>query len=353
MLKNYRILGIMSGTSLDGLDIALCEFAKNGDGWQSSICKANTIKYSEEWIEKLRNAHLLNGYELIKLDFDFGAFIGEKVHNFCQDLKQKPSYVSSHGHTIFHMPSEGVTLQIGNGASIAAKSGLPVVCNFRTLDVALGGQGAPLVPIGDALLFSDYDFCLNLGGFANISYNWYRKRVAYDVCAVNFIINFLVKPLGLEFDDEGKEARKGNLDMTLLKKLNSLEFYSKPAPKSLGREWVEKEIIPVLDASPLSLHDKLRTVYEHIAIQLSHVFTGSAPKKVLVTGGGAYNKFLIELFRKHSNFKIIIPDKEIIEYKEALIFAFLGLLRIREDNNCLSSVTGAIHDCAGGVIYKI
>ena len=352
-MKKYRILGIMSGTSLDGLDLALCEFDKDGEGWQRKIYKAETFRYSEEWRNSLENAHLLNGYDLAKLDFDYGHLIGKLSREFCQNFKNKVDYISSHGHTIFHMPSEGVTVQIGNGAAIAASSGISTICNFRTMDVALGGQGAPLVPIGDALLFNDYDFCLNLGGFANVSFNWYRKRVAYDICPVNFIINQLVKPLGMEYDDQGKEARKGILNTPLLRALNSLDYYSQQAPKSLGREWVEHFFMPLIENSTLSLHDKLRTVYEHIAIQLSHVFTGSAPKKVLVTGGGAYNTFLIELFRKHSNFKVILPEKEIIEYKEALVFAFLGLMRIREEKNCLASVTGSKHDCIGGVVYQI
>ena len=236
---------------------------------------------------------------------------------------------------------------------VAASSGLTTVCNFRTLDVALDGQGAPLVPIGDLLLFGEYDFCLNLGGFANVSYNWHRKRVAFDICPVNFVINKLMQSLGKEYDNEGNEARKGNVHGDLLKQLNELEFYKLSAPKSLGREWVEMNFFPVLDAFNISIQDKLRTVYEHIAFQLSLVFSGSAPKKLLVTGGGAYNTFLIELLKYYSNFKVILPEKKMIEYKEALVFAFLGLLRVREEKNCLSSVTGAKHDNLGGVIYKM
>jgi anhydro-N-acetylmuramic acid kinase len=352
-MKRYKALGIMSGTSLDGLDLAVCEFTKTNDHWNSKICIAETIAYSSSWKDKLSDGHLLSGYDLIKLDSDYGYYIGDLVKQFLSRNRTKVDFISSHGHTIFHNPGDSLTYQIGNGAAIAAASSITTVSNFRALDVALKGQGAPLVPIGDVYLFSDYDYCLNLGGFANVSYNWYKKRVAYDICPVNIVINSLSKELDLEFDKDGDEARKGKVNDVLFKSLNKLAFYHQEPPKSLGREWVEKHFYPLIYNTQLSFHDKLRTVYEHVAFQLSKIFTGASSKKILITGGGAHNKFLVDLIKSRVNLKIILPDKEIIDYKEAMVFAFLGVLRMREENNCLSSVTGAKHDCIGGNIFKI
>jgi anhydro-N-acetylmuramic acid kinase len=352
-MKKHWVIGVMSGSSLDGLDLALCEFEKKDDTWNSKINNAITIPYSQEWKDRLWEAYKLSGLELTKLDWEYGKYIGLQIKNFIKSHKKKVDLISSHGHTIFHNPVEKVILQIGNGAAIAAATLITSVCDFRSLDVALNGQGAPLVPIGDMLLFSEYDYCLNLGGFANVSYTWYRKRLAYDICPVNFVINHFSKQLGLEFDEDGREAAKGKILEPLYKSLNKLNYYHQNAPKTLGREWVENHFLPVLDNYQCSIHDKLRTIYEHIAFQLSKAFTGSTSKKILITGGGANNKFLIDLFQKHINLRIIIPDSLLINYKEAFVFAFLGLLRIREEKNCLASVTGATHDSLGGIVYKI
>ena len=352
-MKKFKVIGIMSGTSLDGLDIAMCDFEKTDDSWKSKICDAITIPYDNIIREKLSNAHHLNGYDLSKLDVDYGIYIGKQVREFLKNKKVKVDFISSHGHTIFHNPQESFTLQIGNGAAIAATTFISTVANFRIMDVVLKGQGAPLVPIGDQHLFNEYDYCLNLGGFANISYNWYRKRMAYDVCPVNIIINKLAKELGLEFDKDGLEAKKGTINDKLLKELNHLAFYMQEPPKSLGREWTESYFLPVIEKYNIQTNDALRTIYEHIAFQIARSLTGSANKKVLLTGGGTHNSFLVELIRKKSNQKIIIPEKLLIDYKEALIFGFLGVLRMREENNCLSSVTGATHDSIGGAVFKI
>jgi len=353
MMKKYKVLGIMSGTSMDGIDYALCEFVKNDDSWECKISAAETIPYSNEWEKKLGNCHNLSGYELLKLDMEYGYYIGENAKNFLKRNGLKADFISSHGHTVFHNPKEKVTFQIGNGAAIASASSLTTVCNFRILDVALHGQGAPLVPVGDAILFSDYDYCLNLGGFANISFLWYKKRVAFDICPVNIAINNLSRQLGKGFDEDGNIGRQGKVDMPLLKALNSLPFYKELNPKSLSREWTEEFFFPLFNHDHLSIHDKIRTLYEHIAFQISRILTGKSSKKILITGGGAHNKFLIELIKSKTNMKITIPDKQIINFKEALIFAFLGILRMRNEYNCLSSVTGSRHDNIGGVIYRV
>lgn len=351
--KKYKVLGIMSGTSMDGVDLAFCHFAKTDEIWQGEIIAAETIPYPSMWKEKLWKSYEMHGYLLVKTDMEYGHYLGKIAKEFLRRHRLKPDFISSHGHTIFHNPSEGVTYQLGNGAAIAASANITTVSNFRTLDVALKGQGAPLVPIGDAILFANYDYCLNLGGFANVSFFWYKRRVAFDICPVNFVINKLANNLGYEYDHDGQLARQGKVIVPLLKTLNKIPYYQQSYPKSLGREWVEQSFLPHLESDHIDPLDALRTVYEHIAIQITRVFSGKPTKKVLVTGGGAHNKFLVELIMSRTNLKIEIPDPTIVDFKEAMIFAFLGVLRMREEYNCLSSVTGAKHDNVGGIIYKI
>jgi anhydro-N-acetylmuramic acid kinase len=258
--------------------------------------------------------------------------------------------IASHGHTIFHQPEKGFTFQLGNGASIAAETGIPTVADFRTGDVALGGQGAPLVPVGDKLLFSDYESCLNLGGFANISFDQHGKRIAFDICPVNFILNDLAQKSGWPYDTGGELGRSGNMNRELLEQLNQLAFYRQSPPKSLGREWMNHYFMPLMAADEIPLNDQLRTAYEHIAIQISNA--SPVHGKMLVTGGGAFNTFLIERLKHHLKCEIVIPHAEIIQFKEALVFAFLGLLRFMGEINCYASVTGARRDSSAGVTYN-
>jgi len=353
MSKKYRVAGIMSGTSLDGLDIAICDFIREGTDWFFEIIEAETIIYSQTWKEKLSHAHTLSGFELMLLDAEYGKFIGKSTKYFLSKHKLKVELIASHGHTVFHQPSMGITVQIGNGAYIAAESHVPCVSNFRNLDVALHGQGAPLVPIGDELLFSSYDYCLNLGGFANISYQHLRKRIAYDICPVNILLNHFSKQIGYDFDENGRLGSVGQIIKPLLTELNALNYYQKKAPKSLGREWVEKEVLPLFDKYSESPESYLRTLYEHISFQIISELPKRAEKNILVTGGGANNQFLIQLMQSKTKCKFIVPEKKIIDFKEALLFGFLGVLRWRREKNCLASVTGARHDNIGGIIHLI
>jgi anhydro-N-acetylmuramic acid kinase len=349
-MQSYISIGCMSGTSLDGLDLAACRFTFE-DKWSFEILKTVTIPYSHKWVNKLSSAAKLNALDLAMLNNEFGKFIGKHVADFSADLPEKPDLVSSHGHTIFHQPGDRLTLQIGNGAFIAAYSGLPTACDFRSLDVALKGQGAPLVPIGDELLFGDYEFCLNLGGIANISFREDGCRKAFDICPANMAFNHFIKELGYEYDLDGNLGRSGKIQEELLALLNSLEFYQQKGPKSLGREWFEKEFLPLISSFQLAPEDVLRTLYEHISDQLSLAVDQYPKGKILITGGGAHNVFLIELFSEKTRHKTIVPAAQIIDFKEALIFAFLGVLRLRNEVNCLESVTGSQHDHSGGVIY--
>ena len=354
-MSRYNVIGTMSGTSLDGLDIAYCSFEiSDNQKWSFKINSASTIRFSAELQNKLRSAIQMDGFHLMKLNNELGNFIGESINNFINEnniTKENVNCISSHGHTIFHQPEINLTTQIGNGANISAISELPVICDFRTTDIALVGQGAPLVPIGDESLFNEYDYCINLGGISNISLTKDHKRIAYDICPVNIVLNKLSLEMGKPYDKNGHLALSGKIDTHLLNQLNDLSYYKKPHPKSLGIESIEKEFFPIIDISPISTEDKLRTFTEHISIQISNTIKFNN-KKVFLSGGGTFNSFLVERIKENTNNKIIIPPEQIINFKEALIFAFLGVLRLRKEPNCLNSVTGASQDNIGGCIYQ-
>ena len=347
----YKVIGLMSGTSLDGLDIAYCEFERQQAQWSCQIHYAETIPYPEEWRNRLASLEKGFAHDLAITDIEYGHFVGRLTKTFIDKRNIQPDFIASHGHTIFHRPEKGITWQIGKGSSITAETGLPVVCDFRSLDVALGGQGAPLVPIGDRLLFGDFDFCLNLGGFANISYEENGERIAYDICPVNLVLNYLSRRIGKPFDPSGQMARIGNLSPSLLASLNQLPYYDQLPPKSLGKEWVLSHIFPMLDHSSILLNDQLSTFCEHVAIQIEKSTSGHKRGKILTTGGGAFNEYLIDRIKQLSQHEIILPDENTINFKEALIFAFLGVLRWQKEVNCLRSVTGAGKDNSGGAIY--
>ncbi|MDP2422804.1 MAG: anhydro-N-acetylmuramic acid kinase [Bacteroidales bacterium] len=349
--KAYDVLGIMSGTSLDGLDMAACRFYKGGEEWSYKIEDAMTVPYNREWRKRLESAFFGDAHMLVQLHAEFGKLIGQQANVFMQSNGFKPQLIASHGHTVFHDPGKGITHQIGSGAEIAAATGISVVCDFRTTDVALGGQGAPLVPVGDTFLFRQYQACLNLGGFSNISFDRNGRRIAFDICPVNIVMNDLAKQLGHHFDKDGLLASQGNVVHSLLESLNALEYYYQPPPKSLGREWVISQFIPLLESEVCSPHDKLRTMIEHIAGQIGQVLQHNHLQAVMITGGGAHNLFLLERIKLQSQATIIMPDISTIDYKEALIFAFLGLLRSLGMINCFSTVTGAKRYCSSGAVY--
>jgi anhydro-N-acetylmuramic acid kinase len=352
-MENSRyIYGLMSGTSLDGVDVAICSFENSGGCWNYQLHYCTTIPYDEVWSGKLSEAHRIGGLELVALDREYGNYLGTLVNHVVKETGIKPFLIASHGHTIFHSPQQHVTLQIGCGAEIAAKTRSKVVCDFRSTDIALGGQGAPLVPIGDKLLFREYDACLNFGGFANISFDKQGHRRAFDICPVNFILNAFAKQKGQKYDRDGILGRSGAVNKELLELLNAVPFYIQSFPKSLAREWIETDINPILERSDCSFEDIVRTCYEHIAWQMARVLNENRIKNVLLTGGGTHNSFLLELLRRETTCKLVVAEPEIIDFKEALIFAFLGFLRYRGEVNCLASVTGASIDSVSGAIYS-
>lgn len=352
MRKNdYWVIGVMSGTSLDGIDLAFIHFSLSEKRqWQFELLRCETAPYPAYWKGILQAAIDKSATELDEIDADYTIYLASVISGFIAKHKIKNlDAVCSHGHTILHQPHQGITLQIGNLPNLAKLLGQTVVCDFRVQDVLLGGQGAPLVPVGDRLLFGQYDYCLNLGGFANCSFEKLGFRLAYDICPANIVLNHYAEKMGHSFDAGGNLGASGLLNTPLLVALNALPFYKDPAPKSLGLEWVQKYIFPLLDAFEQKNENILRTFTEHIAMQLAAQFSENA--SVLITGGGVYNSYLISRLQYYKKIDSIIPPSELIEYKEALIFGLLGVLKLREEVNCLSSVTGASNDHSSGKIY--
>lgn len=351
----YHVIGLMSGTSLDGLDIAYCEITKNDNCWSFSILETKSIDYDIAFKNDLKNTVNLDAASLLAFHNIYGNWLGLQVKLFIDQNNLKVDFISSHGHTVFHQPEIGLTYQIGSGQHIANISNHKVICDFRTNDVALGGQGAPLVPIGDTLLFSEYDFCLNLGGISNISFLHNEKRIAYDISPANMLLNHVCASINLAYDNGGQIAKSGTLNQKLLETLNGLAYYQESYPKSLGIEWFIKKVLPIIENTHDTTENILHTAVHHIAEQISQAIrkTGKKNTSLLITGGGAKNDFLIEVLKqklqKYS--KVVIPNEKTIDYKEALIFAFMAVLKDRNEINCLQSVTGAIRDSSSGVVY--
>lgn len=351
MMEEFKVnaVGVMSGTSLDGLDLCFSRFIFDGS-WHYETISSACVEYEESLRNSLETAHLLNESALKELHVSYGEWIGNQVNAFILNSAVPADMICSHGHTVKHEPELGITLQIGSGQQIANITGITTVSDFRSLDVELGGQGAPLVPVGDKLLFSEYDACLNLGGFSNISFEINDIRLAFDICPVNIVLNPLASRLGLPYDDKGKMARSGNVCAELLQELNGLSIYTMTNRPSLSREWLEADFLPIVQQFDLVAEDVMRTLTEHSAMQIASVFS-SEIQKVLITGGGAHNDFLIERIKTHCSTQIEIPEKQLVDFKEALVFAFLGVLRSRDEINVLKSVTGAARDSSSGELH--
>jgi anhydro-N-acetylmuramic acid kinase len=359
----YKAIGMMSGSSLDGLDIAYVHFQETAGKWTYELLHTDCYAYTEEWATQLKNAITLPALDYQLLHTAYGRFIGEAVNQFIDthQLHHQVDLIASHGHTTFHLPQQKMTAQLGDGAAIAAETGLPVISDLRALDVAFGGQGAPIVPIGEKLLLNGYQFFLNLGGIANLSYNDPANYTAFDVCAANRVLNMLVQPTGKAFDEGGKIAAGGSINQALLNELNAQSYYQLPFPKSLANDFGTETIYPLIQKYQLSIPDTLRTYVEHIAVQIRnaiklltpHLPAGQAGS-LLTTGGGALNNFMIECITKQVKdlaIEVIVPDKNLVNFKEALIMALIGVLRWREENNVLASVTGAKRNSVNGAIW--
>ncbi len=358
----------MSGSSLDGLDLAFVQLEETGGKWAYEILAADCYPYEKEWQEKLQAAATLSAKGYLLLHTEYGHYAGTKINAFMDKnhLHYQVAFIASHGHTAFHLPEQQMTAQLGDGAAIAAVTGLPVISDLRALDVALGGQGAPIVPMGEKYLFPGYDLLLNIGGIANLSFNNQRNYIAFDVCPANRVLNELAKMLGKEYDKDGVLAGSGMIQEELLQQLNALDYYGKPYPKSLANEFGMETVLPLINTHPVSIQAKLRTYVEHIALQVDSAIKKlvsassgasvppTAGHRLLITGGGAFNKFLIKRIREMCalpGIEIIVPEDKTVQYKEALIMAFIGALRWRQENTTLSSVTGATRDSIGGALW--
>ena len=356
-MTSYTILGLMSGTSLDGLDLACCRFWNDGSSWHFEIEATRTVDYDTAMKSRLEDSINLNVEELLELDKELGRFMGTEAALFLKEKGLEVDAIASHGHTVHHRPDLGFTIQIGSGQEIAISSGHKVICDFRSKDLALGGQGAPLVPIGDQTFFSDYNFCLNLGGISNVSFDLEGKRIAYDIGIANMLLNHLSRKDGEDYDSGGTMARSGNLDQELLNQLNKLDYYQQPFPKSTGYEWFKAEILPLVETSALAIPDLLHTGVHHISEQIAgqlKQYVSGRSDTVLVTGGGAYNDYLIEILRDklQPEIEVIVPESKLVSFKEALVFAFMGLMKILGEVNVLSSVTGASDNSCSGVVFE-
>lgn len=352
-MRTYKVIGVMSGTSMDGVDLAHCELTEQENGkWGYKINVAKTYEYNDLWrlrLSKLRNQNALNVY---KTDRYYGEYIGELINEFIAANNLEVDLIGSHGHTIFHQPENNVTYQIGSPSAIAAVTDIPTVSNFRAMDVAKYGEGAPISGIGDQLLFSEFEMCVNLGGFANISTTVEGTPVAYDICPCNILLNRIAREFGKEFDENGEIANQGSIDYDLLSDLNSIDYYAQAYPKSLGREWINEHFWYRVRQSEASKEDRMKTLVDHIGQQIGqnieNLAADSSTARVYVTGGGAFNTTLIDHLKTHTDAEIIVPEPTVVDYKEALIFGLLAVLRVQNKTNILKSYTGAENDSIGG-----
>jgi anhydro-N-acetylmuramic acid kinase len=360
----YNVIGLMSGSSLDGLDIAFVHFEETAGKWQFEIEETACIPYSEEWKKNLSGLNGLSARDYLLLHVAYGHYLGKCVNGFLEykNLAYRVQLIASHGHTAFHLPNQQMTAQLGDGAALSAETGIRSITDFRSVDMALGGQGAPIVPIGEKLLFPEYDLFLNIGGIANLSAKG-ENFIGFDVCPANRILNLLAAEAGKEFDENGNLASAGKTDDILLNRLNAFSYYHHPYPKSLSNEFGLNEIFPTIEKANLSAQDALHTYVQHIVDQISKALFHIKQEKhrkgnlrLLITGGGAHNGFLINKLRdavSSAGIDCVIPSESLVDFKEALIIALMGALRWREDINVMQSVTGASKDSINGAVWSV
>ena len=353
----------MSGSSLDGLDLAMCHFSiENGNIQHWELQQAATIPFSETWANRLTKLPQQSALIFAQTHTYFGYYLGELVNEFVEEIGVRPDYIASHGHTIFHNPDKKFTTQIGDGAALAATTNIPTISNFRVQDVALNGEGAPVAPIVDKLLFPAYDFFLNLGGIANLSCNANGKHIAFDIGGCNQILNTLANEVDLEYDDDGQIAATGELNSTLFNQLNRLPYFHRPYPKSLSNQWVVENLIQAYFEVEENLANLLHTSVIQTAHQTAKAIQqvlekeklGDQKFKILVSGGGAMNGFLMKMLQEKcaevTDLEWTIPAPEIIQFKEAILMALMGVLRMEKVSNVMKTVTGAERDSIGGMV---
>ena len=379
----YRVLGLMSGSSLDGLDLCYAHLQETSGKWTYEIKQADCYAYSVDWVGRLQKATDLSAKDYLVLHSEYGHYLGHLVNRFLEEygLAYQVQLIGSHGHTTFHMPSKKMTAQLGDGAAIAAETGINVVSDLRAMDLALGGQGAPIVPIGERILLGEFEYFLNLGGIANISAsvdsvpnltiggsddNGSKSTestsvtIAFDVCPANRVLNLLSNEMGKEYDEGGQIARSGKVQDALLSELNQLEYYKLNFPKSLANDFGTDVVYPMIKRWGCSTADGMRTMVEHVVCQIRTSIekfesnNAKQEKQLLATGGGAFNSFMVNRLTetlRELGIKVVIPDENVVKYKEALIMGLMAVLRWREENNVFASVTGASRDSIGGAVW--
>lgn len=355
-MKTFNIVGLMSGTSLDGLDLCYCHITKDEDKWSFEIMASKSVSYVDDMQSELKDSIYLKADDLLQFHNTYGVWLGQQAKQFISEKNLEVDFIASHGHTTHHQPENGLTFQIGSGQHLANESGRKVISDFRTNDVALGGQGAPLVPIGDQLFFGEYDFCLNLGGISNISLEQKGKRIAYDIGLANMILNYITRKIDLDYDKGGALASSGSINQNMLDRLNGLKYYLLPHPKSIGYEWFVDKVIPIVDITDDTTENLLHTSIHHVCEKVAQQVKLNSTKEnssLFVTGGGALNNFMINTLQDKlgSSVKVVVPEKELIEFKESAVFALMGALRMEQEINVLKSVTGAKRDSSSGVLY--
>jgi anhydro-N-acetylmuramic acid kinase len=359
----YHVIGVMTGSSLDGIDLAFTKITVKDGHYAHEILISECVPMPQKWKIRIEQLVMQNAVTYLKTSAFFGHFIGDRIAEFIEkhQLQNQLDFIASHGQTVFHQPENLFTSQIGDGAAIAGKTGFPVVCDFRSIDVALGGQGAPVAPIANKMFYSNYKMFLNLGGIANIAVNVNGKYIAFDVTAVNLALNKIARMKGVEYDHDGNLAANGAVDERLFSEMNSSFYYDKDYPKSLSGGWVSKVMMPTLQRHNISIEDKLRTIVEHVAHQLNKSLekiqqkeniSFSKSDKMLVTGGGAFNKFMIQRMEEMLPITLVVPDEQTVKFKESVLMALMGVMRVRNEENCLGSVTGAARNAIGGAIYQ-
>lgn len=362
--KTYHVIGIMSGSSLDGIDLAYCRFTTGTDlqfDWE--LILGETMPLPENWQARLAHLPTQNAVTFAKTHVYFGHFLAKTVNQFVEQHQiTQLDFISSHGHTIFHNPDKRYTTQIGCGSAIAALTGYPVINDFRMQDIAINGEGTPIAPAADRYLYSDYDFCLNIGGIANITSQIQEDPIAFDISPANQLLNYLSGQLGFAFDNDGQIAASGNLLPELLQLLQGYPYYKSPPPKSISNEWIVSELLPILASFEASIEDKLHTVTQFIAIEVSNSLirltqdSSHAEYRLMLSGGGSKNKYLIESIKSclsgQLNIELIVPSTETIDFKEAILMGLMGVLRVLNVPNCFSTVTGARFDTIGGAIHQ-
>lgn len=348
------ILGIMSGSSMDGIDLAICEFPKEGS---YILHKSETIPLPDQLSDRITGFASLNPFEIADLDADFSLFVAQTINNFIGDFAGKIGLIVSHGHTIYHNPPKNVSWQLGNGGIIASKCGIDTLCDLRIQDVTLGGEGAPLASTLDFHIFKNHDLLINLGGIANVSLRGLEnKLLSWDVGPCNQILNALAARNGMKYDDEGKLARKGIAIDEIMESWQKLDYFNREVPKSLDNSWVRQNFIEPILMLPYPNGDLLATSVEFLARQLADDIRKNSGFNMegLVTGGGAHNTYLIERINAHCSdlgVKVQPAARELIDYKEAILMAFMGHLYQQKRANTVSSATGAVKDIQAGGLY--